>query len=121
MVNIYNREDGKTVLRYLAERPVISGSEPADARMEDLYLWMFRSRERRKYDETVCIRIKTSAEDEKCRYFDHCGTDTFGSAVLSAVTYIQAYKTDKSGTIQVVTGIEAIKAKKQTKKHCMAR
>ena len=40
-VNIYNREDGKTVLRYLAERPVISGSEPADARMEDLYLWMF--------------------------------------------------------------------------------
>ena len=41
VVNIYNREDGKTVLRYLAERPVISGSEPADARMEDLYLWMF--------------------------------------------------------------------------------
>ena len=41
VVNIYNREDGKTVLRYLAERPVIPGSEPADARMEDLYLWMF--------------------------------------------------------------------------------
>lgn len=41
VVNIYNREDGKTVLRYLAERPLIPGSEPADARMEDLYLWMF--------------------------------------------------------------------------------
>ena len=40
------------------------------------------------------------------------------SAVLSylPVTYIQAYKTDKSGTIQVVTGIEAIKAKKADKK-----
>ena len=39
------------------------------------------------------------------------------SAVLSylPVTYIQAYKTDKSGTIQVVTGIEAIKAKKADK------
>lgn len=39
------------------------------------------------------------------------------SAVLSylPVTYIQAYKTDKSGTIQVVTGIEAIKAKSRQK------
>mgnify|MGYP004518334025 FL=1 len=40
------------------------------------------------------------------------------SAVLSylPVTYIQAYKTDKSGDIQIVTGIEAIKAKKADKK-----
>ena len=46
VVNIYNREDGKTVLRYLAEKPVIPGSEPADARMEDLYLWMFPEQRR---------------------------------------------------------------------------
>ena len=40
------------------------------------------------------------------------------SAVLSylPVTYIQAYKTDKSGDIQTVTGIEAIKANKADKK-----
>lgn len=40
------------------------------------------------------------------------------SAVLSylPVTYIQAYKTDKSGNIQAVTGIEAVKAKKADKK-----
>ena len=43
------------------------------------------------------------------------------SAVLSylPVTYIQAYKTDKSGTIQVVTGIEAIKAKKSRLKKAL--
>ena len=46
VVNIYNREDGKTVLRYLAEKPVIPGSEPSDARMEDLYLWMFPEQRR---------------------------------------------------------------------------
>ena len=37
------------------------------------------------------------------------------SAVLSylPVTYIQAYKTDKSGTIQVVTGIDKGKKSRQ--------
>lgn len=40
------------------------------------------------------------------------------SAVMAyvPVTYIQAYKTDKSGNIEVVSGIEAIKVKKADKK-----
>lgn len=79
VVNIYNREDGKTVLRYLAERPVIPGSEPADARMEDLYLWMFPEQGREEVRETICIRIKTSVEDKKCQFPIDRGTCTFGS------------------------------------------
>ena len=75
-----------------------------------------RSRERRKYDETVCIRIKRLLKTRSV------GILIIAALILSAVlsylpvTYIQAYKTDKSGTIQVVTGIEAIKAKKADKK-----
>lgn len=41
MVNVYNGGDGSLNLRYLSQNPVIPGSQEAEARMEDLYLWLF--------------------------------------------------------------------------------
>ena len=41
MVNVYNGGDGSLNLRYLSQYPVIPGSQEAEARMEDLYLWLF--------------------------------------------------------------------------------
>lgn len=41
IVNLKNEPDGSASLRYLAERAEISGSMPAEARLEDLFLWLF--------------------------------------------------------------------------------
>ena len=41
MVNVYNEENGKVKVRYLAETDVIPGSVSEEPRMEDLYLWLF--------------------------------------------------------------------------------
>lgn len=41
IVNLRNGSNGIVAVRYLAERPLVSGSAPADPRLEDLYLWLF--------------------------------------------------------------------------------
>ena len=41
IVNLRNESNGSVAVRYLAERPLVSGSAPADPRLEDLYLWLF--------------------------------------------------------------------------------
>ena len=41
IVNLKSEPDGSASLRYLAERAEISGSSPAEARLEDLFLWLF--------------------------------------------------------------------------------
>lgn len=41
IVNLKNEPDGSASLRYLAERAEIPGSSPAEARLEDLFLWLF--------------------------------------------------------------------------------
>lgn len=38
IVNMHNREDGKVVVRYLAEHEAVSGSKQVEPRLEDLYL-----------------------------------------------------------------------------------
>ena len=40
IVNMHNREDGKVVVRYLAEHEAVSGSKQVEPRLEDLYLWL---------------------------------------------------------------------------------
>ena len=41
IVNLKSEPDGSASLRYLAERTEIPGSSPAEARLEDLFLWLF--------------------------------------------------------------------------------
>lgn len=41
IVNLKSEPDGSASLRYLAERAEIPGSTPAEARLEDLFLWLF--------------------------------------------------------------------------------
>lgn len=41
IVNLKSEPDGSASLRYLAERAEIPGSSPAEARLEDLFLWLF--------------------------------------------------------------------------------
>lgn len=41
MVNVYNGGDGSLNIRYLSQNPALPGSQRAEARMEDLYLWLF--------------------------------------------------------------------------------
>ena len=41
IVNLRNENNSSVAVRYLAERPLVSGSAPADPRLEDLYLWLF--------------------------------------------------------------------------------
>lgn len=41
IVNLKSEPDGSASLRYLAEHAEIPGSTPADARLEDLFLWLF--------------------------------------------------------------------------------
>ena len=45
IVNMHNREDGKVVVRYLAEHEAVSGSKQVEPRLEDLYLWLFPDHE----------------------------------------------------------------------------
>lgn len=44
IVNIKGEDDGKICVRYVANEPIISGSVPAQPRLEDLYLWLFRQK-----------------------------------------------------------------------------
>ena len=41
IVNLKSEPDGSASLRYLAERTEVPGSSPAEARLEDLFLWLF--------------------------------------------------------------------------------
>ena len=41
IVNLKSEPDGSASLRYLAEHAEIPGSSPAEARLEDLFLWLF--------------------------------------------------------------------------------
>lgn len=45
IVNMHNREDGKVVVRYLAEHEAVSGSKQVEPILEDLYLWLFPDHE----------------------------------------------------------------------------
>ena len=45
VVNMHNREDGKVVIRYLAEREAVPHSKQVESRLEDLYLWLFPDHE----------------------------------------------------------------------------
>ena len=45
IVNMHNRDDGKVVVRYLAEHEAVSGSKQVEPRLEDLYLWLFPDHE----------------------------------------------------------------------------
>ena len=49
VVSLKNEGGGETLVRYVAERPLLPGSELAEPRLEDLYLWLFKD-ERRQDD-----------------------------------------------------------------------
>lgn len=46
IVNMHNREDGKVVVRYLAEHEAVSGSKQVEPRLEDLWLFPDHEEER---------------------------------------------------------------------------
>lgn len=41
VVSLRNEDTGAVSIRYLAENPVVPGSQPCPPRLEDLYLWLF--------------------------------------------------------------------------------
>ena len=45
IVNLRNEASGSTTVRYLGNRPVAEGSVSVSPRLEDLYMWLFGSRE----------------------------------------------------------------------------
>ena len=45
-VSLKNEGDGETLVRYVAEGPLLPGSDFAEPRLEDLYLWLFRGERR---------------------------------------------------------------------------
>ena len=49
VVSLKNEPGGRTLVRYVADVPELPGSETAEPRLEDLYLWLFRD-ERRQED-----------------------------------------------------------------------
>ena len=49
VVSLKNEGGGQTLLRYVADAPLLRGSEIAEPRLEDLYLWLFKD-ERRQED-----------------------------------------------------------------------
>ena len=49
VVSLKNEGGGETLVRYVAEGPLLPGSDFAEPRLEDLYLWLFRD-ERRQDD-----------------------------------------------------------------------
>lgn len=49
VVSLKNEPGGYTLVRYVADAPALPGSETAEPRLEDLYLWLFRD-ERRQED-----------------------------------------------------------------------
>ena len=42
IVSMRGEPGGRVVVRYISEAPEIPGSRPAEPRLEDLYLWLFR-------------------------------------------------------------------------------
>ena len=42
IVSMRGEPGGRVVVRYISEVPEIPGSHPAEPRLEDLYLWLFR-------------------------------------------------------------------------------
>ena len=49
VVSLKNEGGGQTLVRYVADAPLLRGSEFAEPRLEDLYLWLFKD-ERRQDD-----------------------------------------------------------------------
>lgn len=49
VVSLKNEGGGRTLVRYVADAPLLRGSEMAEPRLEDLYLWLFKD-ERRQDD-----------------------------------------------------------------------
>ncbi len=49
VVSLKNEGGGETLVRYVAEGPLLPGSDFAEPRLEDLYLWLFKD-ERRQDD-----------------------------------------------------------------------
>ena len=49
VVSLKNEGGGRTLVRYVADAPLLDGSEIAEPRLEDLYLWLFND-ERRQED-----------------------------------------------------------------------
>ena len=49
VVSLKNEGGGRTLVRYVADAPLLRGSEYAEPRLEDLYLWLFKD-ERRQDD-----------------------------------------------------------------------
>lgn len=51
IVNMHNEQDGMVTVRYVADIPLTEDCLPAEPRLEDIYLWMFRSEtaERRSF------------------------------------------------------------------------
>ena len=49
VVSLKNEGGGRTLVRYVADAPLLDGSEIAEPRLEDLYLWLFNT-ERRQED-----------------------------------------------------------------------
>ena len=49
VVSLKNEGGGQTLLRHVADAPLLRGSEMAEPRLEDLYLWLFKD-ERRQDD-----------------------------------------------------------------------
>lgn len=49
VVSLKNEGGGETLVRYVADAPLLRGSEFAEPRLEDLYLWLFKD-ERRQDD-----------------------------------------------------------------------
>ena len=43
IVSLKNEGDGRVLLRYVADSPAVAGSELAEPRLEDLYLWLFQA------------------------------------------------------------------------------
>ena len=46
VVSLKNEGGGETLVRYVAEGPLLPGSDFAEPRLEDLYLWLFRGERR---------------------------------------------------------------------------
>ena len=45
IVTVRNEDGGSVSVRYLSENQILPNSQPAVPRLEDLYLWLFRSEE----------------------------------------------------------------------------
>lgn len=43
IVSLKNECEGRVLLRYVADSPAVAGSELAEPRLEDLYLWLFQA------------------------------------------------------------------------------